>query len=295
MKYIRRSIIGLVVYLAVLFNIERLDFGAQNEINLRSFVYILATLAVIAVITIPFFRKRRLVINLAYWSIIYAIIRFTFFASTTLGGTDLYLTLTEVVFLLVGVWLAHGVALDLYDFEQAVVNMTLPQVNRQVRRLTDSNEEIQTEMIRSRRHRRPLSVLVVRPDPDSVNTAIHRSVQEVQKAMMTRYVVTSITRIVADVMRRTDTIFEQPSANQFIVLSPETSASNSLNFVERIKAATSEKLGVDVVCGIASFPDDALTFDELVREAESHIQRQNPVAITPNQATDTRSTVQSEV
>ncbi|MBA3468691.1 MAG: hypothetical protein H0T53_03505 [Herpetosiphonaceae bacterium] len=295
MKYLRRSIIALVIHLALFFNIERLDFNEENVVDLLSFVYILTLIAVLAVIMIPFFRKRPLWISLSYWGVIYVLIRLTFFNTRSFVGINLYLSITEVAFLMVAVWLAYQVALDLDDFEQAVINMTLPQLNRQVRRLAESGDEIQTEMIRSRRHRRPLSVLVIKPDANSVTTAIHRTVQEVQQAMMTRYVVTSLTSVVSDVMRRTDTIFEQPNANQFIVMSPETSTLNSGAFIERIQTAATEKLGVNVICGVASFPDDALTFDELVREAESHAARQQSRSSQAKPPTEARSSVQTEV
>lgn len=295
MRYLRRSIIALVLHIAIFFNVERLDFGAENLVDIHSFVYILTTIAVLTVVVMPFFRKRPVWISLLSWGVIYAIILLIFYNTRALVGLGLYLSITELVLLLIGVWLAHQVGLDLQDFEQAVINMTLPQVSRQVRRLSDSSDDIQTEMVRSRRHRRPLSVLVIKPNPNSVNTAIHRTVQEVQQAMMTRYVVTSLTRIVSDVMRRTDTIFEQPYANQFIVLSPETSTTNSASFVERIKAAAEEKLGVEVICGVASFPDDALTFDELVREAEAHALKQQSHLSQATLPAEARSAVQTEV
>ena len=295
MKYLRRSIIALVVHLALFFNIERLDFNEENLVDILSFVYVLTLVAVLAVIMVPIFRKRPLWVSLSYWGVIYVLIRLTFFNTRSFIGINLYLSITELVFLLVAVWLAYQVALDLDDFEQAVINMTLPQVSRQVRRLAESSDEIQTEMLRSRRHRRPLSVLVIKPDANSVTTAIHRTVQEVQQAMMTRYVVTSLTRIVSDVMRRTDTIFEQPNANQFIVMSPETNTVNSSAFIDRIQAAATEKLGVNVICGVASFPDDALTFDELVREAEAHAKRQQSRSSQAKPPTEARSSVQPKV
>lgn len=294
MRYLRRSFIALVVHLTIFFNIERLDFGGENILDIPSFVYILATVAIISVIAIPFFRQRQAWVALAIWGIAYVLVTLAFNLNA-FTGDSLYLTTTGVVLMLIGVWLAYHVAIHLQDFEQAVINMTLPQVNRQVRPLAESSDDIQTEMVRSRRHRRPLSVLVIKPHPNSVNTAIHRTVQEVQQAMMTRYVVTSLTRVVADVMRRTDTIYEQPTANQFIVLSPETSASNSTSFIERIRAAASEKLGVEVICGVASFPDDALTFDELVREAEAHAQRQQSRSSQAKAQAEARSTIPTEV
>jgi GGDEF domain-containing protein len=75
-------------------------------------------------------------------------------------------------------------------------------------------------------------------------------------------------------------VIEQREQGRFIVLSPETSAENSAMLVQRIQAAAVEHLGVNVKCGVASFPDSALTFDDLVHQAENRIQRVTAVEQT---------------
>jgi GGDEF domain-containing protein len=116
-------------------------------------------------------------------------------------------------------------------------------------------------------------VVVVEPEPDSIQVALHRTVQEVQQAMMTRYVITSLARVFNKVLRRIDVVIEQREQGRFVILCPETNATGSNVLADRIQAAVAEQLGVSVKCGTASFPDEALTFEELVRQAESHLQQ----------------------
>ena len=289
MKRLRWSIIALVLHLALFFNIERLDFDQENVIDILSFVYILGTLAVVGTLFVRFFRRRPAWHAVGIWIMAYGALRFTS-ERPFIGGIYLYLSITEILLLASAVLLAHRVALDLQDFEQAVINITLPHTNRRVHPINEALEEIQTEMLRSRRHQRPLSVVVVKPDPTSMDTALHRSIREIQQTMISRYVLTGLMRVIADVMRRTDTVLEIPDGEHIVVLSPETNAEQSHTLVERIQAAASADLGIEIHCGTASFPNDALTFDELVREASrkltvSHSSLQQSTTQTPTERT----------
>ena len=42
-----------------------------------------------------------------------------------------------------------------------------------------------------------------------------------------------------------------------------------------IQAVVREQLGASVTYGVATFPDQAITFEELVHQAELDLQRQN--------------------
>lgn len=269
MRRLRWSIIALVLHLALFFNLERLDFGAENVIDIQSFVYILGTLLVIAIIGWQVLRGRTPALLITGSLALYAVLRLLIFNQRPLlGGLNLYLTITEMVMIGICVFLAQRVAFDLQDFEQAVINITLPQTNHRVRRLREAQEDIQTEMLRSRRHQRPLSVTILRPEAGSMDAVLHRSVRDIQQAMIGRYVLNSLMRIVADLMRRTDTVLEVPQGDEIIVVSPETTAEQSIILTERVKAMAVQQLGITLISGTAAFPQDALTFEELVRSAK---------------------------
>ena len=273
MKHLARSIITLLIGLAVFFNMERMDFGQQNVIDIQTFVYVLGILAVLAVIMIPAMWNTPLPVSLALWLGLYLLCRLSFFSSRPmLGGVYTYLSTTEVALLSILVLLAHNVGRGLHDFEEAVKNITLSDVNRRVRNMDEAIEDIRMELVRSRRHQRPLTVMVIEAKPESIRAVLHRTVQEVQRAMMTRYVVTSLARVIGNQLRRTDMVLDQRDRGRFVILSPDTNVASSSVVVGRIQAAAAEQLGVSIACGLASFPDDALTFEELVHRAEGHLQ-----------------------
>ncbi len=283
MKHLARSIITLLIGLAVFFNMERMDFGQQNVIDIQTFVYGLGILAVIAIIMIPALWNTPLPVSLALWLGLYLLCRLSFFSSRPLlGGVQTYLSITEVALLSILVLLAHNVGRGLHDFEEAVKNITLSDVNRRVRNMDEAIEDIRMELVRSRRHQRPLTVMVIEAKPESIRAVLHRTVQEVQRAMMTRYVVTSLARVIGNQLRRTDMVLDQRDRGRFVILSPDTNVASSSVVVGRIQAAAAEQLGVSIACGLASFPDDALTFEELVHQAEGHLQESMEITKLPS-------------
>lgn len=282
MMHLRRSIIALLFGLTFFFNIERMDFGQKNIIDIQTFVYIVGIIAVLSVITIPTLWKSPLPVSLLLWLGVYLLCKLLIFSGRPiLGGIHTYLSITEAALLSLMVALAHNVGRGLHDFEEAVKNITLSDVSRRVRRLDESIEDVRMELARSRRHQRPLTVMVVEAKPESIQVALHRTVQEVQRAMMTRYVVTSLARVIGNQLRRTDMVLDQRDRGRFVILSPDTNVASSTVVVDRIQSAA-EQLGVSLACGIASFPDDALTFEELVHRAEANLQERTEMPKLPN-------------
>jgi hypothetical protein len=137
-------------------------------------------------------------------------------------------------------------------------------------------------MFRSRHHHHPLSVIVVEPKKDSHQVALHQAVKEVQETIMRSYVITKLANSLSRHLRRTDLVLEERERGRFIILCPDTSARDLNMLVEYIQATATEMVGVTVDCGMATFPDEALTFEELVRQAETRLSYAVPVADPAN-------------
>lgn len=289
MTHLRRSVVALVINLAIFYNIERLDFGARDVVDIQSFVYILGLAGILSVLLVPWLARQRVTISLVIWVIVYFLFKLLVFNNRPLlGDVYTYLTITEIALLMISVWWAHDVGRHLLDFEEAVKNITFADISRRVRKLEDAQEDIQTELIRSRRHNHPLTVMVVEPEPDSIQVALNRTIEEVQRAMMTRYVTTSLARVISNQLRRTDMVLDQRDRGRFVILSPDTNAANAAALADRIQAAAAVQLGVLVSCGVASFPDEALTFEELVHQAKISVRspiEQNRSQIAPSTPT----------
>lgn len=279
MKRLRRSVVALLVFLAIFYNIERLDFGQKNVIDIQSVVYVIGLAAVVAIIFVPVMWRAHVALPMLLWSSVLIVCKLLIPENRPLfGGIYTYLFITEFVLLNILVALTHNVARNLHEFEEAVKNITFAEVSRRVKKLSDVEEDVQNELLRSRRHHYPLTVMVIKPNPGSIRAVLHRMVHEVQQAMMSRYVVTSLARVIGDQLRRTDIIVDQHEQGRFIIVSPDTDSVNSAVLADRIKSATAVTLGVDVTCGSASFPDGALTFEELVSQAESQLQQSSALS-----------------
>ncbi len=144
--------------------------------------------------------------------------------------------------------------------EQAALPLSSPQ----------AATDILTEMARSRRHDRPLVVTVVAPRPASLELAVDRAAEEVQRAIRERYVFAQLARYMNQRLRRSDLVFHDEASGRFVVVSPETDAGGSSFVVERIREAA-RQAAVEVDAGTAAFPDSAISFEALVTEAEERL------------------------
>lgn len=282
MTHLRRTIVIFIIYLTIFYNLERIDFGATNVIDISSFVYIVSFLAGLSVITIPFLWRHNRLVPLSIWLTIYAIGKLLLMQQRPIfGGSFSYLSIAEAALISIAVLLGRELAVDLHDFEEAVRNITLSGVSRRIKSLEQANEEIEIEILRSRRHNRPLAVIVVEPDEKSIQAQLHRAIQEIQQAMMARYIVTSLARVIGNQLRRSDLVIDQHEQGRFIIFSPDTNAQELAILLERVRAATSKQLNINLNLGYASFPEQAFTFDELVRLAEQKlIPQEKALAMT---------------
>ena len=271
---------ALLMALSIFFNIERLDFGVDNLIDIHSFTYLLVIAAVTSILMVPKLSQWPAYYSYSLWLAVYFLLRFFVFDDNPLiGGIHTYIFVTELSLLSVSIWFAYQLGRQIYDFEEAVANITFTETNGRVQPLESALEDIKIELTRSRRYKSPLSVVVVEPEGNSIKVALHRTIKEVQQAMMTRYVLTSMARVISMALRRTDMVIKQHEKERFVILSPHTPGSDLQIVVQRIQQAVSKQLGVSVKCGVASFPEDALTFEELLHQAEQNLN--NPIDKEP--------------
>ena len=86
MKQLRRYYLYIIIIMVVLFNIERLDFGQQNAINIQTEIYILGSAAVILTLMIPRINRAPVSALLIFWTTIYLAIKVTPLAEHPLFG-----------------------------------------------------------------------------------------------------------------------------------------------------------------------------------------------------------------
>jgi hypothetical protein len=267
MKRLPVSIILLIIFLAFFFNLERIDVGDQELININTFVYILITLAVVFIVMLPVLRRMKITLLLFFSDLLYFILKLVVFTENPFwGGYYSYITLVEFTMFSLGVVIAHWVGANMDDFEKAVENITFAEIKR-ASNLRDAVESINNEIYRSRRYNHPLTMIMVEPLKGSQEMILNQSVREVQESMISRYVSISLARALREYIRRTDMLVEQPDKGRFIVITPETNKIESDRVISKIYQAASS-IGAEVAVGLCAFPDDALTLEDMLCRAE---------------------------
>ncbi|MBU1227640.1 MAG: hypothetical protein KJ698_10600 [Actinobacteria bacterium] len=265
MTLIRRPLTGLLALFVGALAIDRVALGAQEH-TIQTPAYAVALAFVAAPLLVRGLRRTHLGTFLAMTGSTVA-------GAQVLSGRladDPYQALVEAIFVTLAAALAHRLATGLDQLDQAINSVVfgespaLPLDSRQ------AANEILGEMARSRRHERPLSVTVLAPDPATLEFAVDHAAEEVQRAVRTQYVHSRVAQLIAEQLRRSDLLLEDPATGHFVVVSPETSSEGTALLVDRIRRAV-EPTNVRLTSGHATFPDHALTFEQLVERAQDHM------------------------
>ena len=293
MKQLRNSILVLIAALTFFFNIERIDYHNSDLINVSTFAYALAAVALVCSVLFRRLWRLNSLPLILFWQAIYLVMNLLLL-KRGFAGNLIYVYVTEVAFLSLLVFLVQRVTRPLVDFEEAVETFTFAGLDRPHAALMESMDEIRKQMSLCRRHDRPLSVIVVKQKEPALEVLRNQAVLQVQQAMMGRYAAHRVLRALDQQLRRTD-LFVQNGDGRFLIVCPETSGESLQTLVERIRFAVRDQLGVSVVCGSASFPDVALTFDELLAKAEASVKDDNTSIVISEPQTQPSATSQMKI
>lgn len=271
-------VVLLLVWLTFVFNIGRIYIDNAGKVNLTSATYVV-TLAAALLPLMPFFLKRSLLLLVPIISVAY-VAGILLSSTPVFGGIYTYLTLAGAFLVLLTLFLSYLVGQAIEEFRDAVERITFSDDSRPLRNKKEAQELVDIEMSRSRRAERPLSVMIFQADISSLNVAMHRLVQEVQRSMIQRYVLTMMAKVLSHSLRRTDIIFEDSKPSRLVLLAPEVSEAEATKVAQRIQRLVQERLGIAVNFGSAAFPKQAVTFEVLLQAAEQHLNSQTTVAQT---------------
>lgn len=157
--------------------------------------------------------------------------------------------------------LGHALGARLHGLDDAVESALF---GLRARPLETAMPELQSELARSRRYERPLSLMVVRPD--SFDELIGDGTAGWLR----------LTSLLDDAIRETDLLLQ--TTGRFIIVSPETDAGD-LGIVRRRIRDLLGTAGIEASISVASFPEDGSTFDALLQSAQKAAARRLEVDI----------------
>lgn len=263
-------IVVLLAWLTFFFNIERFLVGSQVTIHLNAGIYIIG--AVAAFLPLAPFAQRRSLLSLGVIIILLNSAALILSGTPIFGDVYTYVTFSSFMLTMVTLVLSYRISEATNEFRKAIETITFPDAKTRLRDLSEVRSTVDNEMVRSRRFERPLSLVMLQADASSLNMTMHQLVQEVQRSMMQRYVLSTMTQVLARCLRRTDVVIEDQKPGRLLLLAPETSEGEAVKMGERILRLVQERLGISASFSIAAFPQHALTFEELLNVAEQRLQ-----------------------
>ncbi len=274
MKRLMNAGIVLLVYLSLFLNIERLDI--QGWVPIETFVYVLTTLAVVLGLVVPVLRHQKLSYSLGFWALIFFLSKNMLFDSQPmLGGKYTFITLLELLPYLLAVYLNKVFAVELNNAARLIDEAIVPQLSHQVYKFTKARPVIETEFMRSRRYDYPVCTLVVEPENGAGNWPLdedlERAVRAIEKRIREKYATTELAETIANFTRQTDFVVDMEIPGRFLLICPEITEENAAKFLVRLQERVNQSLGVRLRCGVATFPDDAPSFDGVLEIAVSRL------------------------
>jgi hypothetical protein len=135
--------------------------------------------------------------------------------------------------------------------------------------LVDS-DELSAELARARRYEHDLAVVVLSAQPSLYASATSPSSAESRVPQMVALMTAVALR---EALRHSDIVCYQASENRFVLALAESGADDAGPALQRIATDFGTRLRLQVRAGVATFPHDALTLDELVQAAAGRAAR----------------------
>jgi len=271
MSELKSSIIFLFVFIFAIFGIGNMDFVEQNLINFDPVFFILTALAVLSALIIIPLTHFSIYQFLFIWAAVYVVTRFVYWQMTTEHSIEI--VILEFILVEISAGLAFDLGRQLRQVSLLIDKFTAITYPNRTLDLRTASDRVSAELTRSRRYGRPLSVMVVQMDKFENREALEKD-ESLQHDILTRFVAAKVGQIVNDRARETDLILRD-SNSRFILICPETQYSNSTVLAKRISKSVAENIGARVRWGISSFPEEALTFDDLVEKATERLNEQS--------------------
>lgn len=269
MTNLRRSFLWAALYLAVILVLGQADYIGRPIINFASYFYLVAMIGVPVTLFFPGVTRVSPTIPLAIWAGIYLALLLFIDRGLTTTSDELSILVLEFVLLETGIWLACQLARQINHAESVMDELAVGAFPHRAQDLDDASQRVRTEFTRSRRYHRPLALLLIDVDPEAQRTN-GEALKHIHSDIVNRFTSARVGQIIDDRIRQTDLVLRDRQWS-YVIICPETDYSSVLLLARRITEAVREKTGLTVRWGIAAFPEEALTFDDMLMKARGRL------------------------
>lgn len=277
MTYLKRSFFWAAFYLAVIFVLGQTDYSGRPIINFASYFYLAVILAVPVTLFFPSISRVSSYVPLSVWAGVYLVLLQIVDRGLSANTDEFSVIVLEFVLLEVGVWFAYQLAVQLSHAESIMDALALSAFPNRAHDIEEEQQRIKIELTRSRRYHRPLSLVIIESLGADDKVAIEM-LKGIQHDLMNRFTSARVGQIIDDRIRQTDLVLRD-YRGRFVVLCPETDLASAELLAKRIVQAVKERTDLLVLFGVAAFPDEALTFDDLLHTASERLIRNRELPV----------------
>jgi len=266
MSNFKNSIIVLFSYVMLVLGIAQVNYIEDNLLNFNPVFFVLFAMAILSELLFvgPLLRQGvriSIYLFLGFWAAIYFVAWVGYWRVE--HPLPLQVLLLQFILVELAAGLAFNVGRNIGQLDKTLDGLSATTYPNRAIEIEDAEERIDDELARCRRYHRSLPVLVLRLESTNMGEA-YRQHEPLQRDMLMRFTNAKFGQIISDLSRHMDIILRDRRNGQFVVLCPETSFENVPILAERIREGVYENLGLALVWGSAAFPDDALTFEDLI-------------------------------
>jgi hypothetical protein len=269
MTNLKRAFFWAAIYLAVIFVLGQADYTGRPIINFASYFYLAVMIAVPVTLFFPSISRVSSVVPLAISAGVYLILLQVIDRELSANAGELPVIILEFVLLEAGVWFAHQLALQIGHAESIMDALALSAFPNRAHDIEAESQRIKIELTRSRRYHRPLSLIVIQSESDDQKTT-REMLKSVQQDLLNRFTSARVGQIIDDRIRQTDLVLRD-HRGRFVILCPETNLENTILLAKRIGQSVKERTNLNVLWGVTAFPEEALTFDDLLQKATERL------------------------
>lgn len=269
MTNLRRYFFWFALYLALIFALGQADYTGRPVINFASYFYLMALIGVPATLFFPYVTRVSAAVPMSIWAVLYFILPLVVNRTHTTTSNDLSVMILEFLLLELGVWLAYQLAQQITKAESVMDELALQAFPHRSEELDEGSHRVRTEFSRSRRYHRPLSLLLMEVDLD-FHKEDGQVLKSIQYDIANRLTVARVGQIIDDRLRQTDMVLRDRRWC-YVILCPETDLSAVLQLARRITESVKATTGLRMHWGAAAFPEEALTFDDLMTKARQRL------------------------
>ena len=197
-----------------------------------------------------------------------------------LSQQNLSFTLIQTL-LIVGVaFVAQKLAMELRALFMGTGHDLRLACSNEVKTLTESQNEIQREISRARRYKRPLALIAFEPS-GTQDEFFESYLAPIPPILFRGFVMKNMADYLKSESRHSDLVMEDPANRRVLCLCWDAGRQEVDQALKRLSDLVSDHMNLPVYGGYAVFPDDAVTFDQLIASAYRDLEMNRTHSTAP--------------